>query len=62
MKVIVTGATGFLGANLVRELLSRGYDVDVLFANPTRLSRAWMWCCTPFHCVMNRGRLSRFPK
>jgi dihydroflavonol-4-reductase len=30
MKVFVTGGTGLLGANLIRELLSRNYDVRAL--------------------------------
>lgn len=30
MKVLVTGATGFIGANLVRELLKQGYAVKAL--------------------------------
>jgi len=30
MEIIVTGADGFLGNNLVRELLSRNYNVSVL--------------------------------
>lgn len=30
MKALVTGASGIVGANLVRELLTRGYDVRVL--------------------------------
>ena len=30
MKVLVTGATGFVGANLVRQLCHRGYDVRAL--------------------------------
>lgn len=29
-KALVTGATGFVGANLVRRLISRGYDVSIL--------------------------------
>src|SRR5688572_13878598 len=34
MRVLVTGANGHLGANLVRELLSRGHEV-VALVRPT---------------------------
>jgi dihydroflavonol-4-reductase len=30
MKCFVTGASGFIGANLVHELVARGYSVKVL--------------------------------
>jgi len=30
MKILVTGSTGLLGNNLIRELLSRGYDVTAM--------------------------------
>ena len=30
MKVLVTGATGFIGGNLARELCARGYEVRAL--------------------------------
>src|SRR5574343_633597 len=33
MKVLITGGTGWLGRKLVREYLSRGYDVTVLSRN-----------------------------
>jgi uncharacterized protein YbjT (DUF2867 family) len=36
-KCLVTGATGYIGGRLIRELLSRGYRVRVLARNPERL-------------------------
>ena len=36
-KYVVTGATGFLGANLVRILLSEGHDVDCIIRKPNVL-------------------------
>ena len=38
MKVLVTGADGILGNNLVRELLSRHYDVSVMLFNKSLAS------------------------
>ena len=41
-KVLVTGATGYIGGLLIPELLGRGYHVRALARNPKRLnSRAW---------------------
>jgi len=38
MKVLVTGASGLLGANIVRELVKRGYDVRILVRETSDLS------------------------
>lgn len=37
MKATVTGATGFLGAQVTRLLSERGHDVRVAYRNPDRL-------------------------
>ncbi len=37
MKVLVTGATGFIGSHLAEELSKRGYDVTCLVRKPSRL-------------------------
>ncbi len=43
MKVLVTGATGYVGGRLVPRLLQRGYGVKVLVRDPSRLQgRAWV--------------------
>jgi len=41
-RVLVTGATGYIGGRLVPELLSAGYEVRVLARHPKRLAgRSW---------------------
>jgi dihydroflavonol-4-reductase len=39
MRAVVTGATGFLGAHVTRQLCERGDDVRVVYRNPERLER-----------------------
>ena len=37
MNVLVTGGTGTVGSQVVRELMSRGVHIRVLSRNPTKL-------------------------
>ncbi|MCB0900132.1 MAG: NAD(P)H-binding protein, partial [Actinobacteria bacterium] len=42
MRVLVTGATGYIGGRLIPQLLDRGHEVRVLARHPDRLSeRSW---------------------
>ncbi len=42
MRVVVTGATGYIGGRLVRELLARGHEVVCAVRTPAKLDgRAW---------------------
>ena len=43
MRLLVTGATGYIGGRLIPELLERGHEVRVLARHPERLSeRSWI--------------------
>lgn len=37
--ILITGATGFIGSNLVKELLSKGYNLRVLVRNPATVKK-----------------------
>jgi len=39
MRVLVTGATGFLGSHIVRALLVQGHDVSILKRRESSLAR-----------------------
>jgi dihydroflavonol-4-reductase len=66
MRILVTGATGFLGTHLVRALEAHGHEIvpfsrstggDVLDAESVR--RAAQGCVAAMHCA---GRVSRRPQ
>lgn len=43
MRLLVTGATGYIGGRLIPQLLERGHEVRVLARHPERLSeRTWV--------------------
>ena len=44
MKVLLTGATGFLGAHLCVALLQRGFDVRALKRSGSNMSEFLMVC------------------
>ena len=37
MRILVTGVTGYIGSNLVPQLLDDGHDVSVLVRDPQQL-------------------------
>ena len=52
-KVLVTGATGYIGGRLIRELLAHDYKVRVLVRDPSALlithgrKMSRLWWATP---------------
>ncbi|MEM9827087.1 MAG: SDR family oxidoreductase [Planctomycetota bacterium] len=45
-RLLVCGATGYVGGRLVRRLLERGYDVTCLVRSPEKLTK-FVWCDHP---------------
>ena len=43
MRCIVTGGAGFIGSNLVDELVDDGHDVIIFDDRPARVVRVGMW-------------------
>ena len=43
MKILVTGATGYIGGRLIPELLEKGYSVRAFVRDPKRLrGKKWL--------------------
>ncbi len=42
MKVLVTGAAGFIGSHLCEELLKKGYKVSALVRYNSRQNKGWL--------------------
>ena len=42
MKVLVTGAAGFIGSHLCEELLIKGYKVNALVRYNSKQSKGWL--------------------
>jgi len=47
MDIVVSGATGFIGYNLIRHLSQRGFKVSGLVRNPGKASLLTQWGVTP---------------
>jgi nucleoside-diphosphate-sugar epimerase len=42
MRVLVTGAAGFIGSHLCEELLKKGYKVSALVRYNSRQNKGWL--------------------
>lgn len=58
MKVLVTGATGFIGTRLVAELTSQGHEVHALVRNPARAPPD----CIPLPWNLDEPRPEQLPR
>ncbi len=59
-RVLLTGASGYLGAHLLRELLNQGHQVTCLVRSPERLRRALSFYGFPgLHCGVLTGDITQ---
>ena len=42
MKILITGATGFIGSNLTEQLLLSGHDVIIVTRNKERAEKSFL--------------------
>lgn len=55
MKIVVTGATGFVGQWLVNELLDQNDDVTILVRNKERIPKKWKGCVHMVEAAMEQA-------
>jgi dihydroflavonol-4-reductase len=54
MKIFVTGATGYVGSNLIRQLLNENYDVTCLMRSPEKYNSSKLFS----QCTLVKGDIT----